>query len=241
MGNSHSKSFFGQKTGLIVQSSSKEQPFIFFQCIKKKADQSWEKPSQGEGKKVKLSLEELISIVQVLQGEETNWNTIHKFKDETTSIGINWGKDENGKKIIWIKIGDYSKMLKGSQIKLLELLLSHILVDKIEFATVSNISRPPNVDNNNIKQDLPERLSNHNISEKNNIKVTEEVISREEIKKLSGEIKGSTEKALLINFSNGNEVWIPKSTIKSTFEEDNREHQSFLISSWVLQKNKIEI
>ena len=60
--NTHSQSFFGQSTGLTIQSISKEQPFIFFKCIKKKADKSWEKPSKGEGKVIKCNLEEIIMI-----------------------------------------------------------------------------------------------------------------------------------------------------------------------------------
>jgi hypothetical protein len=60
MTNSHNYSFFGQKSALFIKSSSKNEPYIFFQCIKSKNDGSWEKPSQGEGKIIKLSLEEMI-------------------------------------------------------------------------------------------------------------------------------------------------------------------------------------
>ena len=51
----HSQSFFGQAVGLTIQSSSKSDPFIFLKCIKKKPDNSWEKPSLGEGKAIKCS------------------------------------------------------------------------------------------------------------------------------------------------------------------------------------------
>ena len=245
MGNRHNQSFFGQKFGLIVQSSAKEEPYIFLQCIKNKGT-SWEKPSQGEGKKVKLSLEELISMLQVLQKKETNWKTVHMFKEETTPISINLVENENGSETVWINIGEYKKMLKGAQVKLLELLLSHILEDKIEFATVSTNSKPSNFETeNNYKKQTskfaPESPPVTVPFEDNKMRVSEEVISGEEIKRVVGEIKGSTEKALLITFTSGNEVWIPKSTIKSNFEEESKEKQSFLIDSWVLQKNKVEI
>jgi hypothetical protein len=36
-------------------------------CIKKKNDGIWEKPSKGEDKKIKCSLEEMIMILQVLK------------------------------------------------------------------------------------------------------------------------------------------------------------------------------
>ena len=53
MTDNHSHSFFGQAVGLTIQSSSKSDSFIFFKCIKKKPDSSWEKPSLGEGKTIK--------------------------------------------------------------------------------------------------------------------------------------------------------------------------------------------
>jgi len=242
MGNNHSKSFFGQKAGLIVQSSSKEQPYIFLQCIKKKADESWEKPSQGEGKKVKLNLEEMISMVRVLNKKIPQWTTFHEFKEEKTKISINWVDDNN--EVMWINIGEYKKKIGWSQAELLRLLLSHILEEKIQFATGSTNSKPSNfgTENNYKKQTskfAPESPSVSVPFEEKKIRVSEEVISGEEIKRVVGEIKGSTEKALLITFTNGSEVWIPKSTIKSKFKEESKEQQSFLIDSWVLQKNKI--
>ena len=68
MGDTHSKSFFGQNTGLIVSSSSKTDPYFFIRCIKKKPGGSWEKPSSGEGKVVKCSLDEIVMILEVLIG-----------------------------------------------------------------------------------------------------------------------------------------------------------------------------
>ncbi len=244
MGNSHNKSFFGQMAGLIVQTSSKEQPYIFLQCIKKKADASWEKPSQGEGKKVKLNLEEIIWMVRVLNKKIKKWTTFHEFKEEKTRISINWADDKN--ETLWINIGEYKKKIGWSQAELLRLLLSHILEEKIQFATGSTNSKPSNfgTENNYKKQTskfAPESPPVTIPFEDNKIRVSEEVISVEEIKRVAGEIKSSTEKALLITFTNGSEVWIPKSTIKSNFEEESKEKQSFLIDSWVLQKNKVEI
>ncbi len=244
MGNSHNKSFFGQKAGLIVQTSSKEQPFIFLQCIKKKADESWEKPSQGEGKKVKLNLEEIIWMLRVLNKKIQQWTTFHEFKEEKTRISINWG--ENNNEILWINIGEYRKKIGWSQAELLRLLLGHILEEKIQFATGSTSSKPSNFGTENIYNQATSKFTPESppVSipfEDNKMRVSEEVVSGEEIKRVKGEIKDSTEKALLITFSSGNKVWIPKSTIKSKFNEESKEKQNFLIASWVLQKNKIEI
>jgi len=69
MTDKHNQSFFGQSTGMFIQSSSKNEPFIFLQFIKKKGDGSWEKPSLREGKRVKCGLEEIIMILNVLKNQ----------------------------------------------------------------------------------------------------------------------------------------------------------------------------
>ena len=66
MADTHNHIFFGQNTGLIISSSSKFDPYLYFRCIKKKTDGKWEKPSLGEGKVIKFTLEELILILKVL-------------------------------------------------------------------------------------------------------------------------------------------------------------------------------
>ncbi|MFX1266981.1 MAG: hypothetical protein ACFFAK_03370 [Promethearchaeota archaeon] len=67
MVDKHSQSFFGQSTGLTLLSSSRSDPYLYFKCIQKKQNGSWEKPSAGEGKTIKCSLDELIMILQVLK------------------------------------------------------------------------------------------------------------------------------------------------------------------------------
>ena len=54
---------------------------------------------------------------------------------------------------------------------------------------------------------------------------------------MSGQIKGETEKALLILFTNGKEVWLPKSTIHSKYDSLQISTQKFLIDRWILEKN----
>ena len=66
MTDQHNYSFFGQKTGLTVQSALKNEPYKFLRFIKNKSDGEWEKPPKGEGKAIKFSLEEMVSILQVL-------------------------------------------------------------------------------------------------------------------------------------------------------------------------------
>ena len=65
----------------------------------------------------------------------------------------------------------------------------------------------------------------------------------EHTRKLKATITIATEKALQLQFPNGKEAWIPKSTIKSTTDEKNKGDgataQVFIIDSWVLKKNAV--
>ena len=75
----HSRSFFGQNVGLIVRSPSRAEPFIFFTFTMKKQDGSWEKFKNGEGKSIKISLEEIAMILEVLNRNQNSWSTVHSF------------------------------------------------------------------------------------------------------------------------------------------------------------------
>ena len=56
---------------------------------------------------------------------------------------------------------------------------------------------------------------------------------------VEGALKGETQKAVLIVFPSGQEVWFPKSTIHSDFKPNQNINQRFLIDSWILKKNNI--
>lgn len=240
MTDTHNYSFFGQKVGLIVQSSSKSEPFIFVRLIKSKYNGLWEKPSSGEGKVIKFSLEEMIWIIRVIKKEIVIWSSFHNFKNKKTQISFKWEEGEKGK--FWIHIGSYSKVLEYAQLKILEMLLQHILDEKIEFATTMHpsIRRNSRTSSNTITQEevITKRINIPNEIKhiKNNNKPVE--IDRK-IKNLNGAIKGETEKALLIQFDNDSELWIPKSTIHSNFNNTKNLIQNFIVHSWVLKKNKI--
>jgi len=59
------------------------------------------------------------------------------------------------------------------------------------------------------------------------------------VKKINEVIKGETEKVILLQMNNDNEHWIPKSTIKSNYNSVEGTKQSFIIDSWILEKNKV--
>ncbi len=234
MVDKHSQSFFGQSTGLTLLSSSKSDSFIFFKCIKKKPDGSWEKPSLGEGKTIKCNLDEIIMILDVLQRNCDSWSSYHNFNDVKTQISFKW--EDGAKKKLLIYIGNYSKMLNFSQTEIFRLLLAHILDEKIEFATISKmpsgkaiVSGPKVNKRRNQDNDTPA------------LPVVKESIEHNdnEVSQINGVIEGETEKALLIQFSNDKEIWIPKSVIRSNYDSSNDISQNFMIDNWILKKNNV--
>ena len=246
MSNKHNYSFFGQNTGIIINSALKQDPFFFIKCLKKKLDGSWEKPSANEGKIVKFSLEEIIMILEVLNRRELNWASYHSYKDIKTQISFGW--EDNQAKTLWINIANYSKMLNFAQAEIFRMLLTHILKEKIIYAT-----SPPNFDANkeSIDVEIPvsserkeygiveEEIIKENIPIKKEILTTPDISIEKNTKLITGSIKGETEKALLIVFTTGQEVWIPKSTIHNQYVSEKLMIQNFTVDKWILERNKV--
>ncbi len=232
MTDTHSQSFFGQSTGLTVQSISKEEPFIFFKCIKKKADRSWEKPSKGEGKIIKCNLEEIIMIQQVLNKKVKSWSTFHVFNEMKTQISFKW-EDGNNKKL-WINIGSYSKMLNLAQIEIFRLLLKHIIKEKIKYATGSsvNLSTVKLPESNTTEASPRKRPLTQIIKLQKSANINPK-------SQISGAIIKETDHALLIKFSDSKEIWTPKSIIGSGYDANKSILQTFFIDTWFLKKNSI--
>ncbi len=136
MTDSHNYSFFGKESAIILQSSSKKEPYVFLRCIKKKQNGSWEKWSKSEGKVIKFSIEEIIMILRVLKGEQQSWSTYHRFNKNQSQISFNMQNHEQ----LFISIDNYKKMLGVAQIEVFKLLLNHILKEKIEFSTNLNLN-----------------------------------------------------------------------------------------------------
>lgn len=237
MVESHSKSFFGQNTGIIITSSSSFEPFIFIRCLKKKPDGNWEKLSANEGQTIKCSLEEIVMILQVLYRRKLNWQSFHLYQDKKTSLSFKW-EDEHSE-TLWINIGNYSKMLNFAQTEILKLLLSHLLKEKVIYATTSK-KKEINYDNVNNGYELEfnsESSLGKNFKLKSNT-LSQNIISKD-LTNIEGKISGETDKAILINFFPAKEVWIPKSSIHSQYIPRKSITQTFLIDNWILEKNKI--
>ena len=234
MVNKHSQSFFGQSTGLTLVSSSKSEPFIFLKCIKKKPDGSWEKPSLGEGKTIKCNLDEIVMILEVLKKNQDAWSSFHNFNDVKTQISFKW--EDAAKKKLLIYIGKYSKMLNFAQTEIFRMIMEHLINEKIEFATAPNLSstKKSEVSSKNNKEIKKSRNSKELPSVKESI-----VQNENEVSNINGVIEGETEKALLIQFEDNKEIWIPKSVIRSNYNSINDVAQDFIIDNWILKKNNI--
>jgi len=237
MVDKHSQSFFGKSSGLTIQSSSRNEPFIFLKCIKKKSDGLWEKPSKGEGKTIKCSLDEMVMISEVLHKRLENWSSYHNFNDTKTQITFKWENER--KERLYINIGSYSKMLSFSQIEILRLLLNHMLCEKVEFATSSNFSEGRKGTQKVISGSLSNETNKQGLNSpvptfQENIEASEKPSCQVE-----GVIKNETQKALLITFQNDRECWIPKSAIRSSYLSDQEKQQSFVIDTWLLEKNNL--
>ena len=230
MVDKHSQSFFGQSTGLTIQSSSRTDPFIFLKCIQKKSDGNWEKPSQGEGKTIKLNLDEMVMISEVLNRKLDKWSSFHNFNQIKTQITFQW--EDQSKNKLKIYIDKYSKMLNFAQSEIFKRLLEHLLEEKIVYATTLNSpddsSKPES------------KRESRKINPKSTPVVQESIeYSDKPQSEIAGTIEGETDKALLIKFDQDKQIWIPKSRIHSNFKPDNSSDQTFLIESWILKKNNL--
>ena len=235
MTDKHSQSFFGQITGLTIQSSSKNEPYIFLTCVKKKTDGSWEKPSLSEGKTIKCSLDEMVMILKVLKHKINSWIGYHTYKEKNTQISFSW--EDSKEQQLWISIGDYSKMLGIAQIEIFKLLLKHLIEEKIEFATISNVSQQNN-SNIGLEKFSDKKNSNEgDLDEKT--RITTGLIKNDDPNKkieINGSINAETEKAFLILLKSGQEIWIPKSAIYSRYVPKFGIDQSFIIDNWLFDK-----
>ena len=201
------------------------------------------------------SLEEIAMILEVLKSHRESWSTVHSFKQEKTPIKIEW--EQNNQERLWISVGKYNKMLSIAQIKILTALLTHLFKEKIEFATIPlNLGdASQSKETVNIKR---ENIRNTESALKNVLVIKEEIVSPSSqntnsneqppiriVKKdsdstsLLGIIKAETKKAILIEFGDHKQTWIPKSQIHSEFDTIIEKEQEFIIDTWILKKNKI--
>jgi hypothetical protein len=215
-------------------------PYIFLSCIKRKEDGQWEKPSKGEGRTVRISLEEMICILEVLNRRSANWRGYHIFKDRKTEIYVGW-QDES-RQILLIEIGEFLKKLRFPNTNFMTLLLDHILNEKIEFATGGAFETKSKEEVDEIDEAREYSLFSEQITARDGLQVvetTEYGVSVDTIE-IKAKLKVESPKALLITLESEAEFWIPKSTVHSKYNADNKNnYQKFIIDKWIIEKNKI--
>jgi len=69
--------------------------------------------------------------------------------------------------------------------------------------------------------------------------VVEQVDTEKEVNNVKAIITSETQKALLLQYNDGDEVWTPKSIINSQYGPKEKGRQTFSIESWFLKKNNI--
>ncbi|MFX1452974.1 MAG: hypothetical protein ACFFCM_19210 [Promethearchaeota archaeon] len=240
MADFHTKTFYGQKTSVRITSPTKQVPYIFLSCIGRKTDGSWEKPSEGEGKTVRLSIEEIICILEVLNRRSANWRGYHVFKDRKTEIYVGW--EDESRQVLQFKIGNYKKKLRFPNLNLLTLILNHILSEKVEFATSGAFETKTNEDLEVEKEDEYGVFSEH-ITARDGLHIvetTEFSVSRDTVN-INAKIKVESAKALLIALDSGEEFWIPKSTVHNDYDVKEKDKiQTLIVDKWIIEKNKIQ-
>ena len=235
----HNKTFFGQDSALIVQSSTRKDPATFFKFFQKKQDGAWERPSEGEGLTAKFAMRELVFILRVLSRETEDWTAMHQFQDKTTNFHLRRTSDNT----LRFNAQSYTVELDYGQADILRMLLKHILEEKIIHATSSEApakEEPPQEPSTLIVKEERVETRQRKKAKKSHPKKRQP--SKEKEKKrteVKGAIERETAKALLINFGGENGQWIPKSTIHSNYSTQKGIEQTFLIDEWVLKKNNV--
>ena len=239
MADYHTKTFYGQKTSIIITSPAKMVPYFFLTCINRKEDGTWEISSKGEGKTVKISIEEIICFLEVLNRRSANWRGFHVFKERKTEIYVGW-VDES-RQVLKIKIGDYIKKLRFPNLNFMTLLLAHLLTEKIEFATSGTFETKAKA-KEEVSVGEEYGLFSEHITARDGLHIvetTEYGVSIDTVE-ISAKIKVESPKALLITLDSSEEFWIPKSTIHNDYDvSEKKKSQKFLVDKWIVEKQKI--
>lgn len=227
MGEKHNLTLFNNNNSLVIQSSSRSDPFVSLQFFN---NEDIEKSFNNQQKEGKYNLEAIIMILEVAKKNRDSWSNILSSKEEVTIV--KW-EEQN----LTVNIENYSITLNDSQTLLLKSLLKHLISEKIKYT--EQLFSPVSVNFQRKTQFNHERFKKTNVITKklNNTKVTIKKTIKRDVKQITGTIKFETNKAILLNIS-GEESWIPKSVIRSLFKSWSDKEQLFYIDSWFLEKNQ---
>ena len=237
MADFHTKTFYGQKSSIIITSPAKMVPYIFLSCIDRKDNGKWETTTKGEGKTVKISIEEIICILEVLYRRSANWRGYHIFKDRKTEIYVGW--EDESRQILQIRIGEYLKKLRFPNLNFMTLLLDHLLSEKIEFATSGTFSVK---EKEEVDEEDEYGLFSEHITALDGLHIvetTEYAVSIDTVE-IQAKVRVESPKALLIALDSGEEFWIPKSTVHNDYDvREKKKSQILLVDKWIIEKQKI--
>jgi len=237
MADFHTKTFYGQKSSIIITSPAKMVPYIFLSCIDRKDNGKWETTTKGEGKTVKISIEEIICILEVLYRRSANWRGYHIFKDRKTEIYVGW--EDESRQILQIRIGEYLKKLRFPNLNFMTLLLDHLLSEKIEFATSGTFSVK---EKEEVDEEDEYGLFSEHITALDGLHIvetTEYAVSIDTVE-IQAKVRVESPKALLIALDSGEEFWIPKSTVHNDYDvREKKKSQNLLVDKWIIEKQKI--
>ncbi|MFX0001445.1 MAG: hypothetical protein ACFE9Q_15575 [Candidatus Hodarchaeota archaeon] len=239
MADFHTKTFYGQRTSVRVTSPSKQVPYIFLSCIHRKNDGSWEKPSEGEGKTVRLSIEEIICILEVLNRRSANWRGYHVFKERKTEIYVGW--EDQSRQVLSINIGEYTKKLRFPYLNFMTLMLDHILNEKIEFAT-SGTFEAKTIEKEEVDEETEYSIFSEHITARDGLHIVEttEFSASRDTVSIDAKIKVESPKAILVTLNSGEEFWVPKSTLHNQYDVNEKKNlQKLIVDKWIIEKNKI--
>ncbi|MFX1398135.1 MAG: hypothetical protein ACFFAS_13960 [Promethearchaeota archaeon] len=230
MANTHLKFFYGSDAGLNISSPGKKIPYITLTCFKRKQDGNWENPIKGEGKTIRLTIEEIICFLEVLKGNHAKWRGYHIHGNRKTEIIVS--SENELKQEVSIKIGAYEKKIKFPNLKYIILLLEHILLEKIEFASDENSQ----INNS-------ESVFSEQITTKDGYDIVETTKYSSSIDKIeiTAKIIAESPKALLISIDIGHEFWIPKNSVHSSYDSKKKSFQQFFIDKWIIEKNLLSM
>ncbi|MFX1487776.1 MAG: hypothetical protein ACFFBI_01420 [Promethearchaeota archaeon] len=233
----HNKAFYGQNSVVSITSTQKTVPYIFLSIMNRKADGTWESVKKGEGKTVKISIEEIICILEVLHKKSANWRGYHVFKERKTEIYVGWENDS--RQVLQIKVGGYKKKFRFPNLEFLMLLLEHILNEKIEFAT-SGTSISKELEKSSEVGSEYSVFTEH-ITARDGLHIVETTQYGTSVDTIdiTAKIKVESPKALLVKMESDQEFWIPKSTVHNEYDINSKDFQTLTVDYWIIEKHKI--
>ncbi|MFX1313941.1 MAG: hypothetical protein ACFFHD_15225, partial [Promethearchaeota archaeon] len=138
--------------------------------------------------------------------------------------------------------GNYIKKIKYPNLNFLTLLLEHILSEKIEYATSGTFESKAK-ERIETDEETEYGLFAEHITARDGLHIvetTEYGVSIDTVD-IKAKIKVESPNALLIILDSGEEFWIPKSTIHSKYDvNDKKTLQNFIIDKWIIEKQQIQ-